>query len=41
MDPLARRKQENIASYVLGMWQVEDLMRALRFVIALSPEFSC
>lgn len=33
MDPLARRKQENIASYVLGMWQVEDLMRALRFDI--------
>lgn len=34
MDPLAKRKQENIASYVLGMWQVEDLMRALGFNIA-------
>jgi len=29
MDPLAQRKQENIAGYVIGMWQVEDLMRAL------------
>jgi len=29
MDPLAHRKQENIAGYVIGMWQVEDLMRAL------------
>lgn len=28
MHPLERRKHENIAGYVIGMWQVEDLMRA-------------
>ncbi len=28
MNPLERRKQENIAGYIIGMWQVEDLMRA-------------
>ncbi|MBK8226856.1 MAG: DUF4924 family protein [Flavobacteriales bacterium] len=29
MNPLAHRLQENVAGYVIGMWQVEDLMRAL------------
>lgn len=33
MDPLERRRQENIAGYVIGMWQVEDLMRALELDI--------
>lgn len=28
MDPYARKKQENVAGYVIGMWHVEDLMRA-------------
>lgn len=28
MDPLAKRREENIAGYVIGMWHVEDLMRA-------------
>jgi len=31
MHPLEKRKQENIAGYVIGMWQVEDLMRAADF----------
>ncbi len=28
IDPLAQRRRENIAGYVIGMWHVEDLMRA-------------
>lgn len=28
MDPLRKRREENIAGYVIGMWHVEDLMRA-------------
>jgi flagellin-specific chaperone FliS len=31
MDPLAGRKQENIAGYIISMWHLEDLMRAHRF----------
>ncbi|MEZ4805884.1 MAG: DUF4924 family protein [Flavobacteriales bacterium] len=31
MDLLARKKQENIADYVISMWHIEDLMRASRF----------
>lgn len=34
MDPFARRKQENVAGYVIGMWHVEDLMRAHGFDLA-------
>lgn len=30
-DPLARRRQENIAGYVIAMWHLEDLLRANRF----------
>ncbi|MFW5767468.1 MAG: DUF4924 family protein, partial [Bacteroidota bacterium] len=26
-----QKKQENIAEYVLYMWQIEDLLRALKF----------
>lgn len=28
MDPLDKRKEDNIAGYVISMWHVEDLMRA-------------
>ncbi|MBL0126121.1 MAG: DUF4924 family protein [Flavobacteriales bacterium] len=28
MDPLQKRREENIAGYVIGMWHLEDLMRA-------------
>ena len=28
MDLLGRKKEENIAGYVISMWHVEDLMRA-------------
>lgn len=28
MDPLAKRRQENIAGYVIALWQVEDMLRA-------------
>lgn len=31
MDPLADKKQENIAGYVISMWHLEDLLRAQRF----------
>lgn len=31
MDPLAKKKQENIAAYVISMWHLEDLLRAERF----------
>ena len=31
MDPLAKKKQENIAGYVISMWHLEDLLRAERF----------
>jgi len=31
MDPLAGKKQENIAGYIISMWHLEDLMRAHRF----------
>lgn len=31
MDPLAHKKQENIAGYVISMWHLEDLLRASRF----------
>ncbi len=31
MDPLAHKKQENIASYVISMWHLEDLLRASGF----------
>lgn len=31
MDPLARKKEENVAGYVIGMWHIEDLLRAHRF----------
>lgn len=30
-DPLARRRQENIAGYVIAMWHLEDLLRAHHF----------
>jgi len=30
-NPLERKKRENIAGYVIGMWHVEDLMRANHF----------
>ncbi len=30
-DPLARRRQENIAGYVIAMWHLEDLVRAHHF----------
>jgi hypothetical protein len=30
-DPLAQKKQENIAAYVVSMWHLEDLLRAHRF----------
>jgi hypothetical protein len=32
-DPFAQRKRENVAGYVIGMWHVEDLMRAYGFDI--------
>lgn len=28
MHPLQHRKEENVASYIISMWHVEDLMRA-------------
>lgn len=31
MDPLAHKKEENIAGYVISMWHLEDLIRASRF----------
>jgi hypothetical protein len=31
MDPLEEKRQNNIASYVISMWHIEDLMRANRF----------
>ncbi len=31
MDPLASKKQENIAGYVISMWHLEDLLRAHKF----------
>jgi hypothetical protein len=31
MDPLARKRQENIAGYIISMWHLEDLLRASRF----------
>ncbi len=31
MDLLDGKKRENIASYVISMWHIEDLMRACRF----------
>jgi len=31
MDPLAQKKQDNVAGYVISMWHVEDLMRAHGF----------
>lgn len=31
MDPLANKKQENIAGYVISMWHLEDLLRAHKF----------
>lgn len=34
MDPFAQRRHENIVAYVLAMWQVEDLMRALKLDLA-------
>lgn len=38
MDPLGRRREENIAGYVIGMWQVEDLMRAMGLDMARIEE---
>ncbi|MBK9176832.1 MAG: DUF4924 family protein [Flavobacteriales bacterium] len=37
-DPLRKRREENIAGYVIGMWQVEDLMRALELDMNLVEE---
>lgn len=37
-DPLRKRREENIAGYVIGMWQMEDLMRALEFDMAQVEE---
>lgn len=34
MDIAIRRRRENIAEYILYLWQIEDLLRALQF----SPE---
>jgi len=31
MDPLANKKHENIAGYVISMWHLEDLLRAHKF----------
>jgi len=31
MDLLGRKKEENIAGYVISMWHIEDLMRASDF----------
>lgn len=31
MDPFAKKKQENIAGYLISMWHVQDLLRAERF----------
>lgn len=28
MHPLQHRKEENVASYIISMWHIEDLMRA-------------
>lgn len=28
MNPLEQRKEENVASYIISMWHIEDLMRA-------------
>ncbi|MCB9185074.1 MAG: DUF4924 family protein [Flavobacteriales bacterium] len=36
--PLGRRREENIAGYIIGMWQVEDLMRALALDMAQVEE---
>lgn len=38
MDPLAHKKQENIAGYVISMWHLEDLMRASRFDMEVIEE---
>lgn len=38
MDPLERRRQENIAGYIISMWQVEDLMRAAGLDMATVEE---
>ena len=34
MDIAQSRRKENIAEYILYLWQIEDLLRALQF----SPE---
>ena len=33
LDPIGHKREENIASYVLSMWHIEDLMRANDFDI--------
>lgn len=38
MDPLAARKQENVAGYIISMWHLEDLMRAQQFDLAAIEE---
>ncbi len=38
MGLLDHKKQENIASYVISMWHIEDLMRANRFDLRVLDE---
>jgi hypothetical protein len=38
MDPLSKKKQDNIAGYVISMWHLEDLLRAQRFDLTVIEE---
>lgn len=38
MDLLGRKKEENVAAYVISMWHIEDLMRASKFDMTIIEE---